>query len=94
MMRPFHPSEMTHMVCGKASRAPRVPHIDPGQWGHSLVCCILHAPVPGKLEDPMHASDIMSHPVVTVASDTTVAELARTMVEKQLGAVPLWNTKP
>ena len=37
----------------------------------------------------MHASDIMSHPVVTVASDTTVAELARTMVEKRISAVPI-----
>ena len=37
----------------------------------------------------MRASDIMSHPVVTVAPDTAVAELARMMVEKRISAVPV-----
>ena len=35
----------------------------------------------------MRASDIMSHPVMTVAPDTPVAELARMMVEKRISAV-------
>ena len=39
----------------------------------------------------MLASDIMSHPVVTVAPDTPVAELARIMVEKRVSAVPVMD---
>ena len=42
-----------------------------------------------KLEGMMRASDIMSHPVMTVAPDTPVAELARMMVEKRISAVPV-----
>jgi CBS domain-containing protein len=37
----------------------------------------------------MDASDIMSHPVVTVELDTTVAALARIMVEQRISAVPV-----
>ena len=37
----------------------------------------------------MLASDIMSHPVVTVTPDTPVAELARIMVEKRISALPV-----
>jgi CBS domain-containing protein len=45
----------------------------------------------GEMERPMEASDIMSRPVVTVALDTPVTELARIMIEKRISAVPVMD---
>src|SRR3974377_1765568 len=43
------------------------------------------------MEGLMEARDIMSRPVVTVALDTTVAELARIMIEQRISAVPVMD---
>ncbi len=45
----------------------------------------------GEMEGPMEARDIMSRPVVTVALDTTVADLARIMVEQRISGVPVMD---
>jgi CBS domain-containing protein len=45
------------------------------------------------MEVPMDASDIMSHPVVTVAPDTPVVSLARIMVERRISAVPVTDSE-
>jgi CBS domain-containing protein len=50
---------------------------------------VIHIGGRGKKEIPMDASDIMSHPVVTIELDTTVTALARIMVEQRISAVPV-----
>jgi CBS domain-containing protein len=45
---------------------------------------------PNKLERlPMIAQDIMSKPLITVTTTTPVAEIAQTIIEKQVSAVPV-----
>jgi CBS domain-containing protein len=39
----------------------------------------------------MKASDIMTTPVVTVAEDSTLEQVARIMLERNIGAVPVVN---
>jgi CBS domain-containing protein len=45
------------------------------------------------MEGSMEASDIMSRAVVTVGPATTVTELARTMIEHRISAVPVTDDK-
>jgi CBS domain-containing protein len=40
---------------------------------------------------PMRAGELMRHPVVTVGPETCLSEVARTMVDRRIGAVPVVN---
>jgi len=72
------------------SFALSIPLIDPRLWLPFVSCYTLEGQGE-EMERPMDASDIMSCPVVTVALDTTVTELARIMIEQRISAVPVMD---
>ena len=57
---------------------------------HRYADCSFEA---GGLEVYMKVRDIMVKPVVTVREDTTLAEIAKTMLERRIGGLPVVNSE-